>query len=148
MTEPYLAHENQELHWTVMATASASARFICGTQEEHKQREERISSFLRMEDTILYSSCFESPALALCQQRYDGARGRIDEDRKLRLDPGPAEDHNKLGFTFLPCSLYPSLPGRRNKTAVAVAVRAALYISTQEHLASHDGPARACAANS
>lgn len=100
MTEPYLAHENQELHWTVMATASASVRFICGTQEEHKQREERISSFLRMEDTILDSSCFESPALALCQQRYDGARGRIDEDRKLRLDPGPAEDHNKLGFTL------------------------------------------------
>ncbi|MCZ4092019.1 glycine C-acetyltransferase [Sinorhizobium psoraleae] len=38
----------------------ASVRFICGTQEEHKQLEARISSFLRMEDTILYSSCFDA----------------------------------------------------------------------------------------
>ncbi len=38
----------------------ASVRFICGTQEEHKQLEARISSFLGMEDTILYSSCFDA----------------------------------------------------------------------------------------
>lgn len=38
----------------------ASVRFICGTQEEHKQLEDRISSFLSMEDTILYSSCFDA----------------------------------------------------------------------------------------
>lgn len=38
----------------------ASVRFICGTQEEHKQLEDRISSFLGMEDTILYSSCFDA----------------------------------------------------------------------------------------
>ncbi|MFF0922356.1 glycine C-acetyltransferase [Rhizobium leguminosarum] len=38
----------------------ASVRFICGTQEEHKQLETRISSFLGMEDTILYSSCFDA----------------------------------------------------------------------------------------
>ena len=38
----------------------ASVRFICGTQEEHKQLEERISGFLGMEDTILYSSCFDA----------------------------------------------------------------------------------------
>ena len=38
----------------------ASVRFICGTQEEHKQLEERLSSFLGMEDTILYSSCFDA----------------------------------------------------------------------------------------
>lgn len=38
----------------------ASVRFICGTQEEHKQLEEKISSFLQMEDTILYSSCFDA----------------------------------------------------------------------------------------
>lgn len=40
----------------------ASVRFICGTQEEHKQLEARISSFLGMEDTILYSSCFDANA--------------------------------------------------------------------------------------
>jgi glycine C-acetyltransferase len=38
----------------------ASVRFICGTQEEHKELEARISSFLGMEDTILYSSCFDA----------------------------------------------------------------------------------------
>lgn len=38
----------------------ASVRFICGTQEEHKQLEARIASFLGLEDTILYSSCFDA----------------------------------------------------------------------------------------
>ncbi|MBL8579446.1 MAG: glycine C-acetyltransferase [Mesorhizobium sp.] len=38
----------------------ASVRFICGTQEEHKQLEAKISQFLRMEDTILYGSCFDA----------------------------------------------------------------------------------------
>ncbi|TPI61011.1 glycine C-acetyltransferase [Mesorhizobium sp. B3-1-7] len=38
----------------------ASVRFICGTQEEHKQLEATISSFLGMDDTILYSSCFDA----------------------------------------------------------------------------------------
>ncbi|OSI76108.1 glycine C-acetyltransferase [Bradyrhizobium canariense] len=38
----------------------ASVRFICGTQEEHKALEARISSFLGMQDTILYSSCFDA----------------------------------------------------------------------------------------
>ncbi|WP_421592983.1 glycine C-acetyltransferase [Shinella sp. M27] len=38
----------------------ASVRFICGTQEEHKELEARISSFLGLEDTILYSSCFDA----------------------------------------------------------------------------------------
>lgn len=38
----------------------ASVRFICGTQEEHKQLEARIASFLGMEDSILYSSCFDA----------------------------------------------------------------------------------------
>jgi glycine C-acetyltransferase len=38
----------------------ASVRFICGTQEEHKQLEARISDFLGVEDTILYGSCFDA----------------------------------------------------------------------------------------
>jgi glycine C-acetyltransferase len=38
----------------------ASVRFICGTQEIHKQLETRISAFLGTEDTILYSSCFDA----------------------------------------------------------------------------------------
>jgi glycine C-acetyltransferase len=38
----------------------ASVRFICGTQEIHKELEAAISAFLGMEDTILYSSCFDA----------------------------------------------------------------------------------------
>jgi glycine C-acetyltransferase len=38
----------------------ASVRFICGTQDVHKQLEERISAFLGTDDTILYSSCFDA----------------------------------------------------------------------------------------
>ncbi|MFG3492144.1 glycine C-acetyltransferase [Streptomyces sp. NPDC047972] len=38
----------------------ASVRFICGTQEVHKELEARLSSFLGQEDTILYSSCFDA----------------------------------------------------------------------------------------
>ncbi len=40
----------------------ASVRFICGTQTIHKALEARISKFLGMEDTILYSSCFDANA--------------------------------------------------------------------------------------
>ena len=38
----------------------ASVRFICGTQSLHKELEGRLSAFLGMEDTILYSSCFDA----------------------------------------------------------------------------------------
>ena len=38
----------------------ASVRFICGTQEIHKELEAQLSAFLNMEDTILYSSCFDA----------------------------------------------------------------------------------------
>ena len=40
----------------------SSVRFICGTQDIHKQLEERISRFLGTEDTILYTSCFDANA--------------------------------------------------------------------------------------
>ena len=38
----------------------ASVRFICGTQEIHKNLERRLSGFLGTEDSILYSSCFDA----------------------------------------------------------------------------------------
>ena len=38
----------------------ASVRFICGTQEEHKELEARLARFLGFEDAILYSSCFDA----------------------------------------------------------------------------------------
>ncbi|MBN6359176.1 aminotransferase class I/II-fold pyridoxal phosphate-dependent enzyme, partial [Escherichia coli] len=38
----------------------ASVRFICGTQDTHKQLEKKLADFLGMEDAILYSSCFDA----------------------------------------------------------------------------------------
>ena len=38
----------------------SSVRFICGTQQIHKQLEEKITEFLGTEDTILYTSCFDA----------------------------------------------------------------------------------------
>lgn len=38
----------------------SSVRFICGTQDIHKNLEEKISDFLGMEDTILYAACFDA----------------------------------------------------------------------------------------
>src|SRR3954470_9545338 len=38
----------------------SSVRFICGTQEIHKELEAKLSAFLGTEDTILYGSCFDA----------------------------------------------------------------------------------------
>ena len=38
----------------------ASVRFICGTQDRHKQREAAISDYFKTEDTILYAACFDA----------------------------------------------------------------------------------------
>lgn len=40
----------------------SSVRFICGTQDIHKELERRLSGFLGLDDTILYSSCFDANA--------------------------------------------------------------------------------------
>lgn len=40
----------------------SSVRFICGTQDIHRELERRMSAFLEMDDTILYSSCFDANA--------------------------------------------------------------------------------------
>ncbi|TBR44887.1 glycine C-acetyltransferase [Marinomonas agarivorans] len=50
------AHQALELYGYGMA----SVRFICGTQTVHQKLESRLSTFLGMEDTILYSSCFDA----------------------------------------------------------------------------------------
>lgn len=50
------AKEGMESHGFGMA----SVRFICGTQDTHKQLEKRLAEFLGMEDSILYSSCFDA----------------------------------------------------------------------------------------
>lgn len=38
----------------------SSVRFICGTQDIHKELEQRISSYLQTDDTILYTACFDA----------------------------------------------------------------------------------------
>ena len=46
--------------YTKWGFGMSSVRFICGTQQLHKQLEEKLSEFLCTEDTILYSSCFDA----------------------------------------------------------------------------------------
>ena len=50
------AHAGLDSHGFGMA----SVRFICGTQDIHKQLERRVADFLRMDDAILFSSCFDA----------------------------------------------------------------------------------------
>jgi len=50
------AHQTLDSHGYGMS----SVRFICGTQDIHKQLEEKISKFLGQEDTILYAACFDA----------------------------------------------------------------------------------------
>lgn len=52
------AHKALDSHGFGMA----SVRFICGTQDLHKQLEQRIAHFLGTEDAILYTSCFDANA--------------------------------------------------------------------------------------
>jgi glycine C-acetyltransferase len=44
-------------HW---GFGLSSVRFICGTQTIHKTLENKVSTFLGMEDTILYAACFDA----------------------------------------------------------------------------------------
>src|SRR5919106_240081 len=50
------AHKAIDTHGYGMS----SVRFICGTQDIHKELERKIAEFLGTEDTILYSSCFDA----------------------------------------------------------------------------------------
>ncbi len=50
------AHDGLKTHGYGMS----SVRFICGTQDIHKELEQKISRFLGTDDTILYSSCFDA----------------------------------------------------------------------------------------
>src|SRR5256886_15164424 len=50
----------------------ASVRFICGTQEVHKELEAALTDFLGTEDTILYSSCFDANRGGLGAQAEPG----------------------------------------------------------------------------
>src|ERR1700757_2015112 len=50
------AHEALDTH----GLGLASVRFICGTQDLHKQLEKTVSNYLKTDDTILYSSCFDA----------------------------------------------------------------------------------------
>ncbi|MDV5168973.1 glycine C-acetyltransferase [Photobacterium rosenbergii] len=52
------AQEGMDKHGFGMA----SVRFICGTQDIHKELEQKLSEFLGKEDTILYTSCFDANA--------------------------------------------------------------------------------------
>jgi len=50
------AHDGLDSHGLGMA----SVRFICGTQDIHKQLEQKLAAYLKMDDAILFSSCFDA----------------------------------------------------------------------------------------
>ncbi len=50
------AHKTLDRHGYGMS----SVRFICGTQDIHKELEQKIATFLHQEDTILYAACFDA----------------------------------------------------------------------------------------
>ena len=81
----------------------ASVRFICGTQEEHKELEARLSAFLGTEDTILYSSCFDANSGLF--ETLLGAGGR-DHLRRAQ----PRLDHRRR-----PALQGPALPLRQQR---------------------------------
>ncbi|HEY5718062.1 MAG TPA: glycine C-acetyltransferase [Motiliproteus sp.] len=56
----------------------ASVRFICGTQDLHRQLERRLSQFLHTDDAILYSSCFDANG-GLFETLFDGEDAIISD---------------------------------------------------------------------
>ncbi|MFC1885861.1 aminotransferase class I/II-fold pyridoxal phosphate-dependent enzyme, partial [Thermodesulfobacteriota bacterium] len=58
----------------------ASVRFICGTQDIHRDLEKRISRFLGTDDTILYSSCFDANT-GLFETLLDEGKGKERPDK-------------------------------------------------------------------
>lgn len=104
----------------------SSVRFICGTQDIHKELEARLSRFLGMEDTILYGSAFDANAglfetllgegdavisdelnhasvidgIRLCKaKRYRFRHNDIDDLRKQLVAAADAGARHKLVFT-------------------------------------------------
>src|SRR5258708_30310376 len=68
------AHEGLTEHGYGMA----SVRFICGTQDVHRELERRIAQFLGMEDAILYGSCFDANRGSF--ETLPGARDPVPND--------------------------------------------------------------------
>ena len=55
----------------------SSVRFICGTQDLHKELERRLAAFFGIEDTILYSSCFDANGGPLRDAARRGGRHHL-----------------------------------------------------------------------
>ena len=55
----------------------ASVRFICGTQDIHKELEAALTKFLGTEDTILYPSCFDANGGLVRDLVRRGRRGHL-----------------------------------------------------------------------
>jgi hypothetical protein len=128
----------------------SSVRFICGTQDIHKQLEARIAAFHGMEDAILFPSCFDAnagifeailgPGDAVISDEKNHAsisafvhgpgprRGRRPEEEGVRRAPrGPRHDDAQLTSPPPPPSSLPSLSRSRRHPALqgdAAAVQA------------------------
>src|SRR5258708_8285963 len=85
----------------------ASVRFICGTQDVHKQLERRISEFLGTGDTILYPSCFDAnggPFQTILGGQGGAIRDELNHATRIdgiRLCRAPRPRHKDTGIADL-----------------------------------------------
>jgi glycine C-acetyltransferase len=97
----------------------ASVRFICGTQEIHKELERRISEFLGMEDSILYGSCFDANG-GLFETLLDAADAIVSDELNhasiidgIRLSKAPRFRYRNGDMADLEAKLKEAASARR-----------------------------------
>ena len=119
----------------------SSVRFICGTQEIHKELERRIAKFAGTDDAILYSSCFDAngglfetllgpedavisdelnhasiidgQALPLSEQQHGGSRSQAQGRAGIRLQENSDRDRRRVLHGWLYCKPQGHLRSRR-----------------------------------
>jgi glycine C-acetyltransferase len=101
----------------------ASVRFICGTQDVHKELEQRLSAFLGTEDTILYSSCFDANG-GLFETLLDAQDAVISDELNhasiidgVRLSKARRLRYRNRDMADLEAQLQASTDGRRRLIA-------------------------------
>ncbi len=98
----------------------ASVRFICGTQEVHKELEARLSAFLGQEDTILYSSCFDANGGVF--ETLLGAEDAVISDASTTPPSSTASASPRPAASATPTATWPSWrPASRRRPRAAPA---------------------------
>ncbi len=96
----------------------SSVRFICGTQDLHKELEKSISDYFKTEDTILYAACFDANG---CSSLFSPRRMRLSATRSTMPRSSTACVFARLSasVTRMPTWQIWSVACRRQRTAVS-----------------------------